>query len=97
MSISHLQWKLFANEEPSVTSPSPKFPISVSAKCLIKTDHPSATLVVAVYVKPKDSNKPSFWQGDNGYEIKWAVLAWADLTETEQLCDSLLVEVESKL
>lgn len=97
MLSSNLQWKLFANEEPSVTSPSPNFPISVSAKCLIKTDHPTATLVVAVFVKPKDSNKPSFWQGDNGYEIKWAVLAWADLNAVDQLLNSLFVDYNGKI
>lgn len=97
MLSSNLQWKLFANEEPPVTSPNPNFPISVSAKCLIKTDHPTATLVVAVFVKPKDSNKPSFWQGDNGYEIKWAVLAWADLSAVDQLLNSLFVDYKGKI
>lgn len=96
MSISHLQWKIFANEAPLVTSPSPKFPIEVSPKCLVKTDHPSATLVIAVYVKPKAENENPFWHDDNGNVIEWNVLAWADLTETEQLFDSLFAQVEDK-
>lgn len=97
MLTSHLQWKLFAHEQPLVSSPSPDFPISVSAKCLIKTDHPTSTLVVAVFVKPKDRSKPSFWQNDNGYEIKWTVLAWAELNAIEQLLDNLFANYEGKI
>lgn len=82
MPATTLRWE-FASKKPLVNSPGANSPTSVSRKCIVRTEHPTRSLIVATYIKPKAEGAEAYWQDDHGRKIEWKVLAWADLFDTE--------------
>lgn len=77
MPFTTLHWN-FPSEEP------PK------RRCLVRTDHPTHSLVVANYIKPSEREPLlAFWQNLAGEKIESKVLMWASLFETEYALDIL--------